>query len=572
MNKLLTNFPVALTEEQKNVLKLTLSAVLQDDPITKYWRPTVYENGDIMWALVASESEPTSQNIKGPSGFTPQFQIDQSTAEWQVTYDGTNWTPLGIIASGAQGPQGNPGQNGTNGTNGTDGTSVYLKSVTDAQGGKQVTLGWGTSDTSAFVIPSGAAGTPGTNGTDGVSPTVTTSEIGPTTEHPQGGTSVTITDKTGPNQFNVWNGINGQGATVNLLEGTGIKITENGTNYTIGVSANYALKTELPDVSDMATKTWVGDQGFLKATDLTDYATKTYANDASAYALSQAESWVGQQNFATSAGLDANKQFAMTTSGWKEVQGGGSTYTPGDCIDITNNVISFDGVVVDAAEQIIAGNGTTENPLSTSSFANALNIELVNINDAISDLADEVAALGGTIVLRGRASCQWLQNIQPSDYQTGDAYIATDSGQISSYNHETGQWDNINVSTGDMVVLINYNNQREVAVLSTTPDLDIYAQKTELPIVEAGANVVVTETTMSTGAKKYTVASLGGGGSSDMAYLVNSNDPRISVTQTYTPSPECKTFTLSANMPHFEAVTAMPSTITPNTYYFVYEE
>ena len=198
MNKLLTNFPVALTEEQKNVLKLTLSAVLQDDHTTKYWRPTVYENGDIMWALIDSEAVPMSQNIKGPSGFTPRFQIDQSTAEWQVTYDGTNWTSLGIIASGAQGPQGNPGQNGT------DGTSIYLKSVTDAQGGKQVTLGWGTSDTSAFVIPSGTAGTPGT---DGVSPTVTTSEIEPTPEHPQGGTSVTITDKTGPNQFNVWNGI-----------------------------------------------------------------------------------------------------------------------------------------------------------------------------------------------------------------------------------------------------------------------------------------------------------------------------------------------------------------------------
>lgn len=332
MNKLLTNFPVTLTEEQKNVLKLTLSAVLQDDPVKKYWRPTVYENGDITWSLVASESDPLSQNIKGPSGFTPQFQIDQSTAEWQVTYDGTNWTPLGIIASGAQGPQGasgTPGKDGTNGTNGTDGTSIYLKSVTDAQGGKQVTLGWGTSDTSAFVIPSGAAGTPGT---DGVSPTVTTSEIGPTTEHPQGGTSVTITDKTGPNQFNVWNGINGQGATVNLLGGTGIKITENGINYTIGVSADYVLKSELPDLTPYATKTyaneasanalsaaanWVGQQGYLKAVPA-GYATETYADAASAEALSQAKTWVNQKNFATSAGLDANKQYAMTTNGWSD--------------------------------------------------------------------------------------------------------------------------------------------------------------------------------------------------------------------------------------------------------------
>lgn len=286
MNKLLTNFPVTLTEEQKNVLKLTLSAVLQDDPITKYWRPTVYENGDIMWALVASESVPLSQNIKGPSGFTPQFQIDQSTAEWEVTYDGTNWTPLGIIASGAQGPQGIPGKDGADGTDGkdgTNGTSVYLDNVSTVAGGTQVTLGWGTSDTSAFVIPSGAAGA------NGVSPTVELTEIHDP-DYPQGGWNVTITDAEHQSgqTFQIFNGIDGQGATVDLVEGNGIQITHQAgtTDYTIGVSADYALKS--------------------------------YANDASANALSAAETWVNQQNFATSAGLDANKQYAMTTNGWAD--------------------------------------------------------------------------------------------------------------------------------------------------------------------------------------------------------------------------------------------------------------
>ena len=272
MNKLLTNFPVALTEEQKNVLKLTLSAVLQNDTTTKYWRPTVYENGDIMWALIDSEEVPMSQNIKGPSGFTPRFQIDQSTAEWQVTYDGTNWTSLGIIASGAQGPQGNPGQNGT------DGTSIYLKSVTDAQGGKQVTLGWGTSDTSAFVIPSGTAGTPGT---DGVSPTVTTSVIEPTSEHPQGGTAVTITDKTGSNQFNVWNGINGEGATVNLLDGVGVHVEQDGTNYTINISggnipalsAGYSWSSENATSAESAYKAFYNSKEHILGKELEELNT-----------------------------------------------------------------------------------------------------------------------------------------------------------------------------------------------------------------------------------------------------------------------------------------------------------
>jgi hypothetical protein len=247
----------------------------------------------------------------GENGKTPELQINSSNAHWQWRYTGDpNWTDLGVVASGAVGPKGPEGDKGDTGDNGT---SIRLVGTETVAGGTQVTLGWGTSDTSAFVIPSGAAGTPGTNGTDGVSPTVTTSEIGPTTEHPQGGTSVTITDKTGPNQFNVWNGINGQGATVNLLEGTGIKITENGTNYTIGVSADYALKS---DISDMATKTWVGQRGYLTQSDLDSYATKTYANEASANALGQAETWVGQQNFATSAGLAANTRYEMTNAGW----------------------------------------------------------------------------------------------------------------------------------------------------------------------------------------------------------------------------------------------------------------
>lgn len=432
MNKLLTNFPVALTEEQKNVLKLTLSAVLQNDTTTKYWRPTVYENGDIMWALIDSESIPMSQNIKGPSGFTPRFQIDQSTAEWQVTYDGTNWTSLGIIASGAQGPQGIPGIDGTNGADGKDGidgkdgangTSIILQSVTDVDDGKQVTLAWGeTPSTSSFIIPNGASGAPGiagTDGQDGYSPTVTTSEIEPTPEHPQGGTSVTITDKTGSNQFNVWNGINGEGATLNLLDGVGVHIEQDGTNYTINVSggnipalsAGYSLRSEnatsaesaykafynskehilgkeleelntfsgyvynwaslikgdqgvevldadgdgypetfkltdatyndissvsnkldttaaeaayqpkgdyatTKDIAEMATQTWVTQQGFLTQTDLNGYATETYVDTASAEALSQAKTWTNQQNFVTSVGLADNTRYEMTNTGW----------------------------------------------------------------------------------------------------------------------------------------------------------------------------------------------------------------------------------------------------------------
>lgn len=335
-----------------------------------YWRPSIDDSGDISWAwsLESTATVPDTTNIKGPSGtngvdgvdgkdgvdgISPTFTITPTAGGTHVTISGAQGENSFDVLSGAQGPQGEKGDkgddatpltattatiaNGTqvtisytsggdplaqfnvlngasgqNGKDGTNGTSVYLDNVSTVAGGTQVTLGWGTSDTSAFVIPSGAAGT---NGKDGVSPTITTTELSPSEQHPQGGFAVTITDETGSQTINIWNGNNGAGATVRLIEGTGIKIEAEGSDYTIGVSADYALKSELPDVSDMATQTWVEEQGYLNSIPNT-YATKEYANETSANALSAAETWVNQQNFVTSAGLAADTRYEMTNTGW----------------------------------------------------------------------------------------------------------------------------------------------------------------------------------------------------------------------------------------------------------------
>lgn len=281
LNKIVTNFPMSLTDEENRNLALTLSAVVDGGGgggvANAIWKPAVDQDGLMTWSwdtFPDSARPPESVNIKGPRGESgapgrdgtngtngtngkdgkdapiPEFQIDSSTAHWQWKYtSASSWTDIGITASGSVGPRGEQGQTG----------------------------------------PVGPTGASGTKGDDGFSPTVTTSEIGPTSEHPQGGTSVTITDKNGPNQFNVWNGINGQGATVNLLEGPGIQIRENGTSYTIGVSADYALRSELPDLTPYATSAWVKEQGYLTQPDLADYATETYVANASAETLSEAD-------------------------------------------------------------------------------------------------------------------------------------------------------------------------------------------------------------------------------------------------------------------------------------------
>jgi len=365
INKILTNQIQNLSIEELANVSASLSAILGQggggEQCASAWRPTVDDTGIISWTLTTSTTTPAPVNIMGPQGpsgtsgakgedgtsIILQSVTDveggkQVTLAWGETPSTSSF----VIPSGTPGTNGKDGKDGTDGTNGT---SVHLDSVSTVAGGTQVTLGWGTSDTSAFVIPSGAAGAPGTNGKDGtdgedgVSPTISATELGPSEQHPQGGFAVTITDKTGSQTINIWNGNNGAGATVRLLEGTGIKIEADGSDYTIGVSADYALKSELPDVTDMATKTWVSGQGYL--TSIPDsYATKTYTNDASAYALSQAETyadstsaealsqaktWVEQQNYLPTSGGTVSGKLTVSGSDFDHsleiIRGGAAT-------------------------------------------------------------------------------------------------------------------------------------------------------------------------------------------------------------------------------------------------------
>lgn len=305
---------------------------------------------------------------KGEDGISPKVQINPNTNMWEVSKDGgTTWESTGVEATGPagqDGTNGTDGKDGKDGTNGKDGVSPTVSSE-QVTGGTEVTFTYGTGQTKTITVLNGIDGASGASGASGYSPTVTTSEISPTTQHPQGGTSVTITDFVGAHQFDIWNGLNGEGATVNLLEGTGIQITENETDYTIGVSADYALKSELPDVTDMATQTWVGQHYYKKtetsgSTELsTEFAKKVNNPDTSLtdkylvlrtdtngavsgwcnfndkiYSKTESDGRYMQKNTDSTLsgdgttnnplGIDttnmaASKQYAFTTTGWAEV-------------------------------------------------------------------------------------------------------------------------------------------------------------------------------------------------------------------------------------------------------------
>ena len=355
INKILINQIQNLSIEELAIVSASLSAILGQggggggEQCASAWRPAVDDAGILSWTLSTSTTTPAPTNIKGPQGPIglqgetgpegpagpqgdkgdtgpqgeqgpqgpegpsgtngkdapiPEFQINNSNAHWEWKYTNeSNWTDLNIVASGAVGPQGVQGPSGTKGDTGAKGADATPLTATTATiaDGTQVTISYtsGGDPLAQFNVLNGAQGASGQKGADGISPIVELTEIHDS-EYPQGGWNVKITDAEHQSgqTFQIFNGRDGQGATVDLVEGNGIKIThvEGTTHYTISVSADYALKSELPDVTDMATQ--------------------TYVNDASANVLSAAETWVNQQNFATSASLIDNTRYEMTTSGW----------------------------------------------------------------------------------------------------------------------------------------------------------------------------------------------------------------------------------------------------------------
>lgn len=181
--------------------------------------------------------------------------------------------------TGPQGPKGDTGEPGTNGidgkdgkdgTNGKDGVSPTVSSE-QVFGGTEVTFTYGTGQTETITV---FDGTPGAAGASGYSPIITL-EHATSTSYPNGGTKVTIADleHQAGQEFYVWNGNDGQGATVNLLEGTGIKIDKLGQDYTIGVSGDYASTGDVEAASANAY-----DKAVAKIPDVTNFITKDVNN------------------------------------------------------------------------------------------------------------------------------------------------------------------------------------------------------------------------------------------------------------------------------------------------------
>lgn len=150
----------------------------------------------------------------GANGKTPELRINPSNAEWQWKYTVDNdWINLGVTASGAVGPQGQSGASGSSGISPTVTTAAI-----PSEDGTRVTFTYGPDSDSTYIDVMN--GTAGASGESGYSPTITTATTADA-QHPQSGVNVTVTDIDGNKSFNIWNGIDGQGAETAYLPLTG---------------------------------------------------------------------------------------------------------------------------------------------------------------------------------------------------------------------------------------------------------------------------------------------------------------------------------------------------------------
>lgn len=372
------------------------------------WKPSVENDGYVHWTLASSATTPAPayisgaqgpagpQGVSGNPGKNPEFRINPSNAEWQWKYSGDEgWTDLGVVASGAVGPQGLSGNSGKDGISPTaitatisggnrvtftygEGSSTYIDVMSGASGangkdgisptvstetiagGNRVTFTYGEGSTKSIDVMSGVSGA---NGSDGFSPTVVTADIPVSDQFPAGGTKVTITDSVGQHIFDISNGQNGQGATVNLLGGEGIEVNKAGANYTISVSA--------------------------------DYATKSYVDSASAYALSQAETWVGNQHYLVandiagkadktdlqyvSAGVDYVSAHIPSLNGYATEQ-----YVQGASAEVTAWV-NGQGYLKSVPDYYITETELADYNYVTTATTNSLSSEIEEISSTLND-------------------------------------------------------------------------------------------------------------------------------------------------------------------------------------------
>lgn len=294
----------------------------------------------------------------GPSGITPQFRINSTTNYWEIsTDDGSTWSSLDVEATGPQGEGGSDGvspsitaesiANGhrviiTDAThpesdpitfdvmNGQDGAGASYTFDTNTLSGAGTSVSpYGVSDTwilnHHFATSAGltegiqyAMTNTGWAEVDtGLTSVVTdgTTVSGDGSSTAQIGLTKTVTDKIAKIADKLEAPVNGE-SNIKIF---GYEVNGSaGTANWLDISNKWATSQDIDAAlygTNQLKERYIDPIG--SAVNVLTAASAGW-NGASAAALSEAETWVTQKSFATSADLDDNKQYAMTSNGWSD--------------------------------------------------------------------------------------------------------------------------------------------------------------------------------------------------------------------------------------------------------------
>ncbi|MGN0818697.1 MAG: hypothetical protein ACI4L9_06985, partial [Candidatus Coproplasma sp.] len=144
--------------------------IIRINPTTNEWEYKYEgeENWTSLGVVATGEKGDKGENGEnGEDGKTPKLRINEATNEWEVSYDdGETWTSLGIKATGVDGSDGTDGKDGSDGKDGADGKTPQLR-INETTNEWEVSYDEGGTWTSLGVKAIGEKGDKGDKGEDG---------------------------------------------------------------------------------------------------------------------------------------------------------------------------------------------------------------------------------------------------------------------------------------------------------------------------------------------------------------------------------------------------------------------
>lgn len=254
-------------------------------------------------------------------------------------------------ATGPKGDKGDKGDPGTPGSPGEKGDKTYLRI---RQSDAKWEYSYDQTNWQLMENSPAASGTKGNDGDDGYSPTVTFNEI---SEGTRTGTEVKITDKDHQSgiTYSAWNGMDG----VNGVSGTSVsaRVVEDHVNKKSTVTLFDPYSSPEHIIQSFEVKDGADGTGAGKVTNIygiNGIEATDVNGDQSVFNIGISA------DYATSGGLAENKQYAMTTNGWNEI----------DIPTVGGDYLPLSGGTVSGSTYFSAANG--QNMLAVASAASLI--------------------------------------------------------------------------------------------------------------------------------------------------------------------------------------------------------